>query len=209
LSAYSLRCLTACAIACVSCLAVAQGDGASPVRLNQIQVIGTHNSYHAGIAPSEVKIWQAKYANAYKGLEYAHPSLAAQFDEGARQIELDVFADTRGGLYAHPSGPKMVAAAGLPADPDFDPNGIMNKPGFKVMHVQDVDYRSNCQPFTACLGQIREWSHAHTGHAPLFILIETKQDTPKGLKLTTPEAYLLPPSTRSMRRSVLFSLRQK
>ncbi len=37
-------------------------------------------------------------------------------------------------------GPKTVAAAHLPADPEFDPNGIMSKPGFKVMHVQDVDY---------------------------------------------------------------------
>ena len=66
-----------------------------------------------------------------------------------RQIELDVYADTKGGLYAHPAGPAMAAAAGLPADPPFDPDGIMMKPGFKVMHVQDVDYRSNCQPFTA------------------------------------------------------------
>ena len=24
----------------------------------------------------------------------------------------------------------------------------MKKPGFKVIHVQDLDYRSSCQPFT-------------------------------------------------------------
>src|SRR3981081_1049197 len=42
------------------------------LKLNQIQVIGTHNSYHAGIAPNESKIWQAKYADAYKGLDYQH-----------------------------------------------------------------------------------------------------------------------------------------
>ena len=166
---------------------------AAPLKLNQIQLIGTHNSYHAGIAPSESKVWQLKYADAYKGLDYRHPPLAQQFDAGVRQIELDIFADTKGGLYAHPSGPSMASAAGLPADPPFDPNGIMSRPGFKVMHVQDVDYRSNCQPFTACLQQVRDWSRDHPGHVPIFILVETKQGLPKGLKLTEPEPFT--PST--------------
>jgi Phosphoinositide phospholipase C, Ca2+-dependent len=160
------------------------------LKLNQIQVIGTHNSYHAGIAPNESKIWQAKYADAYKGLDYQHQPLPQQFDSGVRQIELDIFADSKGGLYAHPSGPSMVAAAKLPSDPEFDPNGLMSKPGFKVMHVQDVDYRSTCQPFIACLEQIRQWSHAHPGHVPIFILVETKQGAPRGeLHLTTPEPF--------------------
>jgi Phosphoinositide phospholipase C, Ca2+-dependent len=160
------------------------------VKLNQIQVIGTHNSYHAGIAPNESKIWQAKYADAYKGLDYQHQPLPQQFDGGIRQIELDIYADSKGGLYAHPSGPSMVAAAKLPPDPEFDPNGLMLKPGFKVMHVQDVDYRSTCQPFIACLQQVREWSHAHPGHVPIFILVETKQGKPRGeVHLTEPESF--------------------
>jgi hypothetical protein len=160
------------------------------IKLNQIQVIGTHNSYHAGIAPNESKVWQTKYADAYKGLDYQHQPLPQQFDSGVRQIELDIFADSKGGLYAHPSGPSTVAAAKLPPDPDFDPNGIMNKPGFKVMHVQDVDYRSTCQPFVACLQQVREWSQAHPGHVPIFILVETKQGKPRGeVHLTEPEPF--------------------
>jgi Phosphoinositide phospholipase C, Ca2+-dependent len=160
------------------------------LKLNQIQVIGTHNSYHAGIAANESKIWQGKYADAYKGLDYQHQPLPQQFDSGVRQIELDVYADTKGGLYAHPSGPSMVAAAKLPPDPDFDPNGVMNKPGFKVMHVQDVDYRSTCQPFITCLEQVREWSHAHPDHVPIFILVETKQGKPRGEPhLTEPESF--------------------
>jgi hypothetical protein len=162
----------------------------TPIKLNQIQVIGTHNSYHAGIAPSEAQLWQAKYADAYKGLDYQHQPLPQQFDSGVRQVELDVYADTKGGLYAHPSGPKMVAAANLPPDPEFDPNGVMLKPGFKVMHVQDVDYRSTCQPFIGCLEQIRQWSHDHPRHIPIFILIETKQGKPHGdLHMTEPEPF--------------------
>jgi len=161
------------------------------LKLNQIQVIGTHNSYHVGIAPNEVKLWQsdAQYAEAYKGLDYQHQPLTQQFDSGVRQIELDIYADSKGGRYADPAGPKHVAAAGLPADPPFDPNGLMLKPGFKVMHVQDVDYRSSCQPFTACLQEIRTWSQAHPGHIPIFILVETKQGSSGKLKLTEPEPF--------------------
>ena len=162
----------------------------SPLKLNQIQVIGTHNSYHAGIAPNESKLWQEKYADAYKGLDYQHQPLPQQFDSGVRQIELDIFADAKGGLYAHPSGPARVAAAHLPADPEFDPNGLMLKPGFKVMHVQDVDYRSTCQPFIGCLQQIRQWSHEHAGHIPIFILVETKEREPhEKLQMTEPEPF--------------------
>ena len=159
------------------------------LRMNQIQVIGTHNSYHAGISPNESKVWQAKYADAYKALDYRHPPLPQQLDAGVRQIELDIYADAKGGRYAHPAGPGMAAAAGLPADPHFDPAGIMLKPGFKVMHVQDVDYRSNCQPFTACLQQVRTWSLAHPEHVPIYILVETKEGSPKNLKLTEPEPF--------------------
>jgi hypothetical protein len=172
---------------------IAQGQTAaadSTVKINQIQVIGTHNSYHAGIAPNESKLWQAKYAEAYKGLDYHHQPLPQQFDSGVRQIELDVYADTKGGLYAHPSGPANVAAAHLTPDPDPDPNSLMLKPGFKVMHVQDVDYRSTCQPFIGCLEQVKEWSHAHPNHVPIFILVETKEGKPEGtLHLTEPEPF--------------------
>ncbi|MGA7340008.1 MAG: phosphatidylinositol-specific phospholipase C1-like protein [Terracidiphilus sp.] len=164
-----------------------QGD---QLRINQIQVIGTHNSYHAGFAPSAAAFWQANYPQVYQGLDYQHPSLTRQFDSGIRQIELDVFADSKGGLYAHPLGPSLIAAAHLPPDPYFDPSGIMARPGFKVMHVQDIDYRSVCQPFTACLKEVRQWSHAHPGHIPIFILVETKQGKPRGkIQITDPEPF--------------------
>ncbi len=191
LSCFPIRSTIALTAVLACCAPAIRAQGADAIlKLNQIQVIGTHNSYHAGIAPNESKIWQAKYADAYKGLDYQHQPLPQQFDSGVRQIELDVYADTKGGLYAHPSGPSMVAAAKLPADPDFDPNGVMSKPGFKVMHVQDVDYRSTCQPFTACLEQVRQWSRAHPDHVPIFILVETKQGKPRGeLHLTEPEPF--------------------
>jgi hypothetical protein len=111
----------------------------------------------------------------YQALEYRHRPLDQQLSSGIQQVELDIFADSQGGLYAHPAGPDAVAAASLAKDPDFDPEGVMNKPGFKVMHVQDFDYRSTCQPLTACLTIIREWSRSHPQHLPIYILLETKQ----------------------------------
>ncbi len=190
---FHLRNISSIAVLTVlsTCIIQAQSPVADSVlKLNQIQVIGTHNSYHAGIAPNESKLWQEKYADAYKGLDYQHQPLPQQFDHGVRQIELDIFADAKGGLYAHPSGPARVAAAHLPPDPEFDPNGLMLKPGFKVMHVQDVDYRSTCQPFIGCLQQVRQWSHEHPGHIPIFILVETKEREPdEKLQMTEPEPF--------------------
>lgn len=144
------------------------------VRINQIQVIGSHNSYHAGLLPGIAKLLQQKRPDVFASLDYAHPDLATQLNHGVRQLELDIFADSRGGLYAHPLGTKLVAQAGLPADPVPYPEDVMLKPGFKVMHVQDIDYASVCQPFVACLETVRAWSNAHPQHVPIFILVETK-----------------------------------
>ena len=166
------------------------GDRGEALRLNQIQVIGTHNSYHAGIAPSESHLWKIRLLSAYEGLDYRHESLTRQLDSGVRQIELDIYADSKGGRYAHPAGPEKVAAAHLVPDPPFDPEGVMTQPGFKVMHVQDIDYRSVCQPFTACLKEVRQWSRVHPSHIPIFILVETKQSSKHGpLHLTEAEPF--------------------
>lgn len=66
----------------------------------------------------------------------------------------------------------------------------MSKSGFKVMHVQDFDYRSTCQPFIACLKIVREWSQAHPKHLPIYILVETKQaDLPPQYHAATAEKF--------------------
>ncbi len=171
---FTALCLTALAMG-PQTFAYSQTASDNTIRMNQIQVIGSHNSYHAGIAPSESKLLNEKNPKLYEAFEYRHRPLDQQLNSGIRQIELDIYADSAGGRYAHPGGPTAVAAAGLPADPAFDPQGIMSKPGFKVMHVQDLDYRSTCQPFVACLQIVRTWSKAHPKHVPIYILLETKQ----------------------------------
>jgi hypothetical protein len=152
-------------------LAAPADDG---LHINQIQVIGTHNSYHIGLTPGVAKLLQATNRKAFDGLDYSHGPLTAQFDHGIRQIELDVFGDAQGGRFAHPFG-ATLNAGGAAA---YDPQHVFAKPGFKVMHVQDIDYVSTCQPFVGCLKEIRAWSQAHPNHVPLFVLVETKTDKP-------------------------------
>ncbi len=62
------RSLVAVSLAFFSFTAVAQKQSTQDalVHLNQIQVIGTHNSYNTGFAPSEAKYFQEHYAKAYQ-----------------------------------------------------------------------------------------------------------------------------------------------
>jgi hypothetical protein len=184
----SLCSLALCAAA--SSLAAETAPSREVVKMNDIQVIGTHNSYHAGLPPSEAKLFLDRNPQVFQALEYRHRPLDQQLTSGVRQIELDIFADTEGGRYAHPKGLDAVAAANLPKDPEFDPEGLMSKPGFKVMHLQDFDYRSTCQPLIACLKIVRAWSHSNPKHVPIFILLETKQsDLPPQYHATSPEKF--------------------
>jgi hypothetical protein len=173
--------------AAVAASALAASKAQAPLRINQIQVIGSHNSYHAGLTPAVGAMVKATNPKAYDGLEYSHSPLAVQFDHGIRQIELDVFGDAKGGRFAHPFG-ATLAPGGAAA---FDPEHVFEKPGYKVMHVQDVDFVSTCQPFTACLKIVRDWSRAHPEHVPLFVLVETKTDQPiKGVPgMVSPEPF--------------------
>lgn len=166
----SRRLLLALLMASASCAAMADQQN---LRLNQLQYIGSHNSYHAGLAPGEAAIWKRVAPDMFAILDYSHPALTRQLDDGVRQIELDIYGDAKGGRYAHPAIVNEVAKAGLPKDAPFADPTVMQQPGFKVMHIQDMDQRSNCEPLIACLREVRTWSKAHPGHLPVFILLET------------------------------------
>lgn len=104
----------------------------SAVRMNQVQVVGTHNSYHVE-APLEEKASQATLLTSVVNYFYAHPSLNIQAKyQHVRNFELDIFPDPDGGLYAYPLVRKN---AGLdPIDQEY-----LTAPGIKVMHVADAD----------------------------------------------------------------------
>lgn len=149
----------------------------SSLRLNQIQVIGTHNSYHIQPHPSIMQLITQVSPQQAKSIAYSHRPLAEQFSElGIRQIELDVYADPEGGHYAKPMGCDMVTQANLPPVPDPDPNGELQNPGLKILHAPDVDFATTVRTFESALQQIKTWSSANPNHLPILILVEAKQD---------------------------------
>ena len=94
-------------------LALLLGSAASAagrdVRLNEVQVIGSHNSYHVQPTPELIDLYVLFDPNAIFW-EYTHRPLALQFEElGIRQIELDIVVDDpQGGRYAHPLAPELI-----------------------------------------------------------------------------------------------------
>ena len=140
------------------------------LKINQIKTVGSHNSYKAAIAPVEMANLRTRNPKAADTLDYSHPALTEQLDDGARQLEIDFVYDPDGGRYSTPLARKLA--------PDTTPYDLstMAKPGMKVIHVPDIDYRVVCQPFTACLREIRAWSNAHRDHVPILIIFNLKQD---------------------------------
>jgi hypothetical protein len=138
------------------------------LRLNDIQTVGTHNSYKQAITP-KLYAMIAKASPRAQEIDYAHPPLTQELDDGARALEIDVAYDPKGGLYAHPLGAKM---AGEPTTPDFEAR--MMQPGFKVLHIQDIDFRASCLTLVECLKEVRAWSRAHPRHTPLLITMNAK-----------------------------------
>lgn len=64
-------------------------EPAPPLLLNQIQVIGTHNSYHQRPSGEFLKIARVIVKDA-EDWDYSHPPLPAQLDAGVRSFELDL-----------------------------------------------------------------------------------------------------------------------
>jgi len=141
------------------------------LHLNDILTMGTHNSYHLRTPEKIMALIRLAAPKLWQGLDYSHGPLLGQLNDGARALELDLVYDPQGGRFAHPAGLKL---AGLPEDPAYV--ATMSKPGFKVLHVQDIDFTSNCLTFVACLTIIRDWSHAHPRHTPILITMNTNDE---------------------------------
>ncbi len=141
------------------------------LRMNDILTMGTHNSYKQAISPPIMALLKAAAPKVALGLDYHHPPLTEQLDDGARALELDLAYDPVGGRFAHPAGMKMT---GQPVPDDYV--AAMSTPGLKVLHVQDIDFRSSCLAFVDCLRIIRAWSLAHPRHTPILITMNTNDE---------------------------------
>jgi hypothetical protein len=156
--------------------------GTGEPRLNQIQVIGSHNSYHIAPAPAVYELIAAAGRRRAESLDYTHRPLAEQLSElGIRQLELDVFADPKGGLFAAPAARRVLLSRNKDAGPDPNRDGQLAAPGLKVLHVPDVDFQSTAPTFVAALKQIRAWSRQHPRHVPILIQVELKDESIPGV----------------------------
>jgi hypothetical protein len=144
------------------------------LRLNQLQMIGT------GMLRL-VRMGGKKHADA---LDFAQPSLTAQLDGDVRSLAFDVAYDPKGGAYRNPAGASMA----MELLPD-DFTAAMKKPGFKVIHVLDVDYNSSCLALADCLKQVADWSSAHPRHMPLTIVLRANDSKTPMPGATKPRLY--------------------
>ncbi|WP_044329980.1 phosphatidylinositol-specific phospholipase C1-like protein [Sphingomonas hengshuiensis] len=131
----------------------------APLRVNDVVMLGTHNSYKLAMPADRMAVLRKADAGSADALDYAHRPLAEQLDAGARQLELDIWYDPKGGLYADGSAEPM-----------------MQRPGFKVQHIAGFDNRASCVTLVQCLTILRLWSDAHPGHLPILLMFNTNDN---------------------------------
>ena len=174
-------------------------DAPKGLKINQLQVLGTHNSYAQPVDPKVLAFADPIFKNMmgqmmqmmppeqkaiYKeyhphevpmseGLAYDHPPLKVQLDAGLRSLEIDVYYDPTGNRFHDPAAYRMLRAQGATNLAPFKTEGL-EKPGFKVLHVADFDFRTHCTTLKSCLTELKEWSEAHPKHVPIYILLEVK-----------------------------------
>ncbi len=153
------------------------------LRIDQVQYIETHNSYHLAPDP-EVTVWLETSGfrdgswtgpQLARAIGYSNLPLAAQLDMGIRAFELDVHDDPVGTRFVRPAFIDHLRAAGLPQTIPWDAGGEMRKPGFKTIHKAAYDPRSTCPIFADCLGEIARWSDTHPAHVPILLMLEVKR----------------------------------
>jgi hypothetical protein len=138
------------------------------VRLNQLQAVGTHNSFHVELEPPEMAILERLNPTEAAERAYTHAPIDEQLDaQRVRQLELDIYLDAEGGRFADPW---IRREAGL--GPYDEP--AMAEPGIKVFHEQDVDYRTVCATFVSCLQALEDWSDANRDHAPVAVNVQLR-----------------------------------
>ncbi|ATY58325.1 PLC-like TIM beta alpha-barrel domain [Cordyceps militaris] len=137
------------------------------LRMNEIQVVGTHNSYHVEADPAE-QSFMARFTNDAINFRYSHSALDVQLEYNrVRSMELDILADPDGGNYAKPLIRRLVGLP-FPSDPTYATNST------KVLHVPDLDVGGVCASVVQCLRIVKRWLDAHPRAVPVPILLELK-----------------------------------
>ena len=184
------------------------------LKINEIQVLGTHNSYAMPVDPKVLKM-ASDIFNQFKGnyfdkmspeakaqfneyhpngmdfteaLKYDHPDFTEQLNAGLRNLEIDVYYDPTGNRFTKPGGYEVLKKKGITDVLPYDKQDL-DKPGFKILHMADIDFRTHYNTFKKALTALKDWSDKNPKHIPIFIQIEAKDN---GLPLFPNPAEVLP-----------------
>lgn len=151
------------------------------LKINQVQTIGSHNSYRLHTRQSIFDFCVSLYDQGFipqqynpNEWDYTHLPLEQQFDNyHIRSIELDIYHDPGGGRFYYQKGNALVG------EPEESGVPELLVPGLKILHIPDVDYMTNYYSFRDALIRIENWSDAHPNHLPVYIMIELKTESLK------------------------------
>ncbi len=144
--------------------------------VNSLQYIGSHNSYriktyqpifdaalnlyNTGVLPDDLNPQE---------WDYDHVSLPEQLSTyNMRGFEIDVYYDPDGGRYYNRLGNALVfqpTASGIPE---------LQEPGYKVIHIPDLDYNTHHYTFKDALSTMKTWSDGNPDHEPIYVMMELK-----------------------------------
>lgn len=183
---------------CMAALLQAQNQCKNPA-INQLQIVGTHNSYAQPADPKVLDMvnpiikgmmqkydsmmseeQKAKFKEYHpngmdikEGLNYNHPDFTEQLNANLRGLEIDVYYDPEGNRFSHPTSYEALKAKGITDLAPFNTQEL-DQPGFKVLHMADIDFRTHYPTLKDALTTLKIWSDQHPGHTPVFMMIEAK-----------------------------------
>jgi hypothetical protein len=148
---------------------------AKEINLNDVQMIGSHNSYKKPLNPQMKILIAEQDAKKAAQINYSHPDLIKQLALGLRHFEIDIVKDPEGGKFAYPEGEKLTQQTILTSAE----RAKLNLPGFKVIHIPDLDFKSHCVLFQKCLDELLQFSKEQPNHLPIVILMNLKESSTK------------------------------
>ena len=149
------------------------------IKLNDVRILASHNSYKKKPDPKVLHFldrFKKRLGDEMdpNRMDYGHVSLSEQFNiYGIRGIELDVYYDPKGGRFS-----KRRINLFITGKKQRIKDSVMQVPGFKMLHIADIDFETNYLTLVSALTEIEKWSNQNPGHTPLIINIEPKGDTP-------------------------------
>ena len=150
--------------------------------LNDIRILASHNSYKKKPHPM-VMLFLAKVKNKLGEendpiqLEYGHELLSTQLNDfNIRGFELDVYYDPIGGKFSKRKINSFVFGLKTKSK-----EVGLKSPGFKILHIADIDYETNYVTLESALAELGTWSQNNPKHCPIFVNIEVKATSPGDL----------------------------